>query len=231
MYNLLLKKLNNSKKMSKNKKEEDEQIIFKIITLGNSGVGKTSIIKRYVFNQFDQSAISSIGVIFSFKDVLIGGDENKKVKLKLIDTAGEEKYRSLSKTYYKNAEAVLFVFALNNEESFTEITDWLKTFKENSNTIEIPKYLIGNKSDLERVIDNEKIEECSQSNNLKYIETSAKDNQNIDDLFNEIANNLYESYIKKAGLNNKQNVSQLKLTYKGQDKKGKSNCCRITGDP
>ena len=97
--------------MSKNKKEEDESIMFKIITLGNSGVGKTSIIKRYVFNQFDQSAISSIGVIFSFKDVLIEGDKNKKVKLKLIDTAGEEKYRSLSKTYYKNAEAVLFVYS------------------------------------------------------------------------------------------------------------------------
>ena len=217
--------------MNKNKKEEDESIIFKIITLGNSGVGKTSIIKRYVFNQFDQSAISSIGVIFSFKDVLIGGDENKKVKLKLIDTAGEEKYRSLSKTYYKNAEAVLFVFALNNEESFAEITNWLKTFKENSNSIEIPKYLIGNKADLERVINKEQIEECSQNNNLKYIETSAKDNQNIDDLFNDIANNLYKSYLEKGGSNNKQNVSKLKLTYTEPKKKNGSNCCRITGDP
>ena len=216
--------------MSKNKKEEDESIMFKIITLGNSGVGKTSIIKRYVFNQFDQSAISSIGVIFSFKDVLIGGDENKKVKLKLIDTAGEEKYRSLSKTYYKNAEVVLFVFALNNEESFAEITNWLKTFKENSNSIEIPKYLIGNKADLERVIDKEQIEECSQNNNLKYIETSAKDNQNIDDLFNDIANNLYKSYLEKGGLNNKQNVSKLKLTST-EPKKKNGNCCSITGDP
>ena len=216
--------------MNKNKKEEDESIIFKIITLGNSGVGKTSIIKRYVFNQFDQSAISSIGVIFSFKDVLIGGDENKKVKLKLIDTAGEEKYRSLSKTYYKNAEVVLFVFALNNEEIFAEITNWLKTFKENSNSIEIPKYLIGNKADLERVIDKEQIEECSQNNNLKYIETSAKDNQNIDDLFNDIANNLYKSYLEKGGLNNKQNVSKLKLTYT-EPKKKNGNCCSITGDP
>ena len=215
--------------MNKNKKEEDEPIIFKIITLGNSGVGKTSIIKRYVYNQFDQSAISSIGVIFSFKDVLIGGDENKKIKLKLIDTAGEEKYRSLSKTYYKNAEAVLFVFALNNEESFKEIINWLKTFKENSNAIEIPKYLIGNKIDLERVIDKEQIEECSQNNNLKYIETSAKDNQNIDDLFNDIANNLYESYIEKGGLNNKQKVSKLKISYSEENKK-RNNCCRMHGD-
>ena len=124
------------------------------------------------------------------------------MKLKLIDTAGEEKYRSLSKTYYKNAEVVLFVFALNNEESFAEITNWLKKFKENSNSIEIPKYLIGNKADLERVIDKEQIEECSQNNNLKYIETSAKDNQNIDDLFNDIANNLYKSYLEKGGSNN-----------------------------
>ena len=104
--------------MTKRQKDEDEELIFRIITLGNSGVGKTSILKRYVFNKFEESAISSIGVIFSFKDVAIKNDENKKVKLKLIDTAGEEKYRSLSKSYYKTAEAVIFVFALNSKESF-----------------------------------------------------------------------------------------------------------------
>ena len=215
--------------MSKSNNEKEEALMFKIITLGNSGVGKTSIIKRYVFNQFDQNTISSIGVIFSFKDVPIKNDENKIVKLKLIDTAGEEKYRSLSKSYYKNAEAVLFVFSLNNKESFDEINNWLNSFKENNTKDDIPKYLVGNKSDLEKDIDDGIIEECLKKNNLKYKETSAKNNENIDALFDEIANDLYKYYLEKGGLNTNQNVSELKLSYKPQ-KKQQKNCCNIHGN-
>ena len=216
--------------MSKNKNEEDDAIIFKIITLGNSGVGKTSIIKRYVFNQFEQNTISSIGVIFSFKDIKINNDDKIKVKLKLIDTAGQEKYRSLSKTYYKNADAVLFVFALNNEESFEEISDWLVSFKENNGSKEdIPKYLIGNKSDLEeRLINKNKIEECWKKNNLKYIETSAKVNDNIDGLFDEIAKNMYKNYLERGDLNKRQNI--VKIESIKENKKSKGNCCNIHSD-
>ena len=212
--------------MTKSQKEEDEELIFRIITLGNSGVGKTSILKRYVFNKFEESAISSIGVIFSFKDVAIKNDENKKVKLKLIDTAGEEKYRSLSKSYYKTAEAVIFVFALNNKESFDEITNWLNLFKENNND-DIPKYLIGNKTDLEREIDNDIILEFSKDNNLKYIELSAKNAQNIDEFFDEIANDLYKNYLEKGDLNKNKNANKIKLTSNLKKKKG--NCCKKNG--
>ena len=83
-------------------------LTFKIITLGDSGVGKKAIIRRFVFNTFEINKLSTIGVNFSFKDVRLKNGKN--VKLKLIDTAGQERYKSVSKSYFRNADGVLFVF-------------------------------------------------------------------------------------------------------------------------
>ena len=92
---------------------------FNIITLGDSGVGKTSIIKRFCENKFDDNNQSTIGINFSKKEITF--NKNDKIILKLLDTCGQEKYRSLSKTYYKNAHAALFLFSMNDEESFDTI--------------------------------------------------------------------------------------------------------------
>ena len=99
-----------------------DDLSFRIITIGDSGVGKTAIIRRYVYNTFDQENLSTIGVNFSFKEIIL--KNSQRLKLKLIDTAGQEKYRSLSKSYYKNADGVLFVFSLNDLQSFQNLNDW-----------------------------------------------------------------------------------------------------------
>ena len=107
--------------MSKNKmnNKNKEQTVFKIITLGNSGVGKTSIIERYINNIFNDNAISTVGLEFCVKKIKL--KDGKEISLKLMDTSGQEKYSAVTKSYLKNAEGVLFVFALNNKESFDKL--------------------------------------------------------------------------------------------------------------
>ena len=133
--------------MSKKNKKEEE-IVFKIITIGDSNVGKTSIIRRYLYNVFESSNLATIGVAFSFKEVTL--ENGQIIKLRLVDTAGQEKFKSVTKSYYKNTDGVLFVFDYNNPLTFENISEWIQSFEENHNGKEnIPRFLLGNKSDLE----------------------------------------------------------------------------------
>ena len=202
----------------------EETIIFKIITLGESGVGKTSIIKRYVHNIFDTDCLSTIGINFSFKEVERKG---KKIQLKFYDTAGQEKYRSLTKSYYKNAEGVLFVFSLDNQNTFEKIKDWVDSFIQNQNGKDnIPRYLIGNKCDLERKIDEESIEDLKNKLNIKkYFETSAKESIKINEVIEELTDDLYKIY----EMNNERERSQNSKKLSQQKKiKNKKDCiCKI----
>ena len=171
---------------------------FKIITIGDSGVGKTSIIRRFVFNTFEQDNLSTIGVNFSFKDCTL--KNGNKVKIKVIDTAGQEKYKSLSKSYFKNADGVLFVFAIDDLQSFKNIREWITLFNENNSGKEgIPKYLIANKDDLENEskVNKELIDQFLKENNNQYKFKSVsalKCDKRIEELFQEIAENLYNNY-------------------------------------
>ena len=125
--------------MSKSKKHNEkinDEISFKIITIGDSGVGKTSIIRRYVYDAFNDNTISTIGVTFCYKD--IEWKSGEKIKLKLIDTAGQEKFNALTKTYFKNVDGVLFVFDYNNPITFEDIENWISLFEENNSSKGIP---------------------------------------------------------------------------------------------
>ena len=202
--------------------QENDIIEFKIITLGDSGVGKTSIIKRYVYNKFEYNSINTIGISYSFKDIIL--PNGQKIKLKLIDTAGQEKYRSLSKTYFKHANGVFFIFSLNDPLTFKNLKQWIKDFDEyREESIFSYKYLIGNKSDLEVKVGQEIIEEFKTKNNFKdYAFTSAKDNINIEKIFNEMSQMLYD--------NNKKKVKNSQKNIKLEENKTHTNNCCLAGD-
>ena len=104
---------------------------FKVITIGNCGVGKTSIFQRFLYDTFDVDLLTTTGINFKCKDIIL--NNNKKIQLKLFDTAGQERYHSLTKSYFKNADAVLFVYAINDKKSFENIKDWVKIFMDNNN--------------------------------------------------------------------------------------------------
>ena len=207
--------------MSKNKNEE--LIDFKIITLGESLVGKTSLLRRYLENTFDDNILSTIGLSFSFKEIILKNKE--KVKLKLLDTAGQEKYRSLAKSYFKNADGVFFVYAINDENSFNKIKEWISIFKETNQRNEgIPQYLIETKNDLDRVVDEEKSKEFAKNNNLKWFSTSSKDNNSVNEIFENIAESIYQEYIKK------ENKRQKSLDLNDIKRRKKQNCLNCKAD-
>ena len=175
--------------------ENDNNIlVFRIITVGDHTVGKTSIIRRLVYNSFLENTLSTIGMNTAQYTITL--KNNNKIRLIIVDTAGQEKYKSLGKKYFANADGILFVFAHNNLESFENIGSWIEVFENNkTNIMNIPKYLVGNKNDLESNVDEMLIEDFLNKNkDFKYKSTSAKseeDNQ-IKELFQELGESLYE---------------------------------------
>ena len=205
--------------------------MYRIITLGDSGVGKTSIMKRYVHNIFQGDCISTVGVGFSFKEATV--EDGTKIKLKLIDTAGQEKYRAISKSYYKNAEGALFVFAYDNQESFDHIEEWLNCFKDNrknsddkDNDQDIPIVLIGNKYDVEkRVINDEKINDLKNRIGIvDFAKTSAKVNIGIEEVFKDLSQKIYNINIKKKG---KKQTKTKSMNLKSIKKERNKNKCLV----
>jgi len=193
-------------KKNKDKIKNVDFLEYKIITLGDSGVGKTSIIKRFYDNTFDDNSASTIGMNFVIKNLYFN---KKEVRLKLMDTCGQEKYNSLTKSYLKNVDAVFFVFAFNDKDSFESINKWMEMFNENCKINEIPHMLIGNKCDLKGEINDSLIDEFIKTNNLEYIKTSAKDNINIKESFEQIGKNLYK---KDRPINKQENKVIIKYT-------------------
>ena len=207
----------------KSQKDQDNEISFKIITMGNSGVGKSSIIKRFISGKFETKTISTIGFGSFNKEITL--KNGTKIKLNIIDTAGQENYKALSASYIKNADGVLFVFAFDDQKSFEDISEWINNFKENSSldfSEKLPAYLVGNKCDLDLVIDKEDIEKLKTEHKFfGYIETSAKEGNNINEVFQNMGEMFIQIYGKRK---NKQNV---KLAAKH---KKKSNCQMCKGD-
>ena len=180
---------------------ENNDLEYKIITLGNSSVGKTSIINRFINGEFRPDSMPTLGIKHSFKILELGHLNNKKkLKLSVIDTGGQEKYKALSISYFRYADVVLFIFNLNEPFSFENIQNWIDNFNENNNKSKkvIKKYLIGNKSDLEQKVEQNLIDEFAKKNIMPYKATSAKTNSQINELFQMIGEELYEEIDKKS---------------------------------
>ena len=203
--------------------EQEPQIVFKLLLLGDSSVGKTSILLEYISNKFDESSISTVGV--DYMDKII--DYNKfKIKLQIWDTSGEEKFRTITKNFYRNADGLLVVFDLTKKESYDHIRSWINEAKENNDKLKT--ILIGNKLDLkdERIVAIDVAKQFAEKNNLKYIETSAKDGTNINESFQAIIDLLFDGKSSEEILHEftKQD-SSLSVVDDSMEVKKKKACC------
>ena len=180
--------------------EENENIAqYKVILLGDSGVGKTAIINQYFKKDFIDTHIATIGVDFRFKDIDIGGTV---IRLQVWDTAGQERFRAISRNYYRDADAIIVVYSVTEMTSFQGVRTWLSEIDSNhvaERSVEneaprIVKYLVGNKSDLAglRTVDEARGRNEAGIYEAKFLETSAKDGTNIDELFAGVARDLNE---------------------------------------
>ena len=207
------------------KKEEEnkDKYEFKIVTLGDPGVGKTSIFRKFVEDNFDPNQLSTLGINLSTKILKI---KNKELVLKLIDTGGQEKYRAIAASYFRRADVILFVFDLNNSGSFESIQYWLDFFEENNTGTNIKnKFLIGNKNDLEQKVDQDLIDKLTEKNNILYMSTSAKTKHQIEQLFEYIGGELCKLLENNTKNNNGKKKSTGKVLSKTNMKKDKKKCC------
>ena len=172
------------------KKNINPDITLKFLTLGDSMVGKTSIVLRFVDNIFFDQTKSTIGVDFKTKIIKFG---NKYIKIKVWDTAGQERFRTITRQYYKNAEGMILIFDGTEKKTFAQVGDWVTSMMENKQK-DAKVILVGNKIDCEeRVITKEQGEELAQKYQLPYYETSASTGQNVQKIVEALAEEILKS--------------------------------------
>ena len=199
------------------------QIVLKLLILGDSSVGKTCILLKYVDNKFEESNIATVGVDYMDKMIEY---KNFNIKLQIWDTSGEEKYRSITKNFYRNADGLFVVFDLTRKVTYERIKDWINEAEEYNKGIK--KILIGNKLDLEnkREVKKDSAENFAKKNNLKYVETSAKDGTNIKESFDEIIELILGGKNEQDIVNEyTQHDSSLSVNTDGDNKNKKKQCC------
>ena len=128
-----------------NTNEENYEVMFKVVLIGDMKVGKTNIVSRYIKNEFNKDSMSTIGVEFGSKELVI---EGHNVKVQIWDTAGQEKYKSITNAYYKGAKGAFVVYDITNKNSFDNADNWLNNLRASADK-KCSIILIGNKSDLE----------------------------------------------------------------------------------
>jgi small GTP-binding protein len=187
--------------------------IFKVLIIGDSSVGKTCFLLRYSDDTFVDNHISTIGLDYKLKMLDI---DNKLIKMQIWDTAGQDRFRAITKNYYKGSHGIILMFDLTSQDSFNNIKNWLTQIKDNTNE-KIKIILVGNKCDAinRRVIDKEKAEKLAKDFDLKYIEASAKDNLNVNETFIFLSKEIYNVMEKNS-------KNEFGLS-KG---KKKSKCCK-----
>ena len=169
----------------------EKRKLIKAMVLGDSGVGKSSIIEKYVNKVFNGGYKVTLGSDFSVMDTEVDGH---KIRMQLWDTAGQEKYRSLSVSYYRGSNACIFVFDVNDKETFTHLDDWTQLFFDQLAEAERTKFpimLLGNKADEpseKAAVSKEEIKQwCDKNNGMLYFEASAKTGKGLKEAFEHIA--------------------------------------------
>ena len=198
------------------------EIQLEILLLGDTNVGKTSLLLNYTDNYFVGSHISTVGIDYKFKTVKIN-DIN--IKLQIWDTSGQERFRSLAKNYLKNANGIIFVYDITNKKSFDGVKVWMSEAESHGNYKQI---IIGNKCDLEgkREVKKEMVDKFASKKKIEVFETSAKTSTNVAKAFETLAKLLVEGKSVEE-LNSIYNKQTIKLTNKSTKNKEiqKKACC------
>ena len=162
--------------------EEDFDVVFKIVIVGDSGVGKTNLVSRYLQNEFKEDTKATVGVEFGEKRYTYN---NQVIKAQIWDTAGQERYRSITSLYYKGSKGAIIVYDISSQSSFNNVDKWLSEMKKTTDP-SISVILVGNKSDLtdKRVVTTEMGEEKAKDFGVPFMETSALNSDNVDKAFN-----------------------------------------------
>ena len=208
---------------STTKGSEDYEFIFKVLLLGNSNVGKSSLFLRFVDDIWNDTFVPTIGVDFKIKTFDI---DEKKIKMQIWDTAGQERFKNIIASYYRGAHGILLIFDVTDKDSFKNLSNWLIEIEKNASK-NVLKVLIGNKTDLEekRVISYNQGKEFADTYGLKYIETSAKKNLNVNEAFETLGRELMAASDDKRIAKTKPNKKISVAKAQDLTPEKKKGCC------
>ena len=202
-------------------KDIKEDYKLKLVVVGDSGVGKTNLIKRFANNTFNSNSKATVGVEFLSKSFRIN---NRVFKIEIWDTAGQERYKSITAAYYKGAKGALVVYDITSKISFENIDKWMMEIKEKSSK-DLKIMIIGNKSDLKdgRQVSNEEALRKAQDTGIALMETSALDSTNVKEAFHDLLKEMYieiSAKIAKVEESLDENKEALQLETSDGKKKG-----------
>eukprot|EP00767_Chilomastix_cuspidata_P002467 gnl/Chilomastix_cuspidata/2593.p1 GENE.gnl/Chilomastix_cuspidata/2593~~gnl/Chilomastix_cuspidata/2593.p1 ORF type:complete len:210 (-),score=73.80 gnl/Chilomastix_cuspidata/2593:291-920(-) len=190
------------------------EIVYKILVIGNSRVGKTCILERYTNDSFTETTMTTVGIDFHTSEVTV---DDTPVSLQIWDTAGQERFRTIVSSYYRHAVGIILVYDITNRTSFDQISDWLDDIALNSSE-GVVKMLVGNKRDLKymRLVSESEAAALAEARGMAFMETSAKTGEGVDEVFQRLAELTHAAHAAQCG---------------GQDEPESSDALDIREDP
>jgi Ras-related protein Rab-10 len=197
--------------------------LFKLLLIGDSGVGKTCLLFRFSDDAFNTTFISTIGIDFKIKTVEVDG---KKIKLQIWDTAGQERFHTITTSYYRGAMGIMLVYDITQEKTFDNIAKWLRNIDEHASE-GVERMILANKCDMndKRMVSKEKGDGIAREHNIKFYETSAKENINVEAAFMKLTEDILRKH--EAGAVNKDNAQGPVIigSNPGGQKRQLPGCC------
>lgn len=207
--------------------DEEYDYLFKVVLIGDSGVGKSNLLSRFTRNEFCLESKSTIGVEFATRTLQV---EGRTVKAQIWDTAGQERYRAITSAYYRGALGALLVYDVTKPTTFENVSRWLKELRDHADS-NIVIMLIGNKTDLKhlRAVATEDAQGFAEKEGLSFIETSALEATNVEKAFQTILGEIYRIISKKTLSSDDPTPAGIKegktLVVDGSDTNTKKTCC------
>ena len=197
---------------------DDNYRLYKILLLGDVAVGKSCLLLRYCENSFQESHLSTIGLDFRLKKITL--DDNRKIKVQIWDTAGEDRFRAITKNYYRGANGILLLYDVTDQGSFDRIREWIDIIKEETSE-GIIIYLVANKIDLKnkRIITNADGKKISEEYKISYFETSAKASIGVNEVFESLVKEMDDYYLTA-------HKEQIETIHLNKKEKSKKRCCK-----
>jgi small GTP-binding protein len=198
---------------------QEYDYVFKLVLIGDSGVGKSCLLLRFADDTYTESHISTIGVDFKIRTIQLDG---KTIKLQIWDTAGQERFRTITSSYYRGAHGIIVVYDTTDSETFEHVKTWLHEIDRYASE-NVNKLLVGNKSDLtsKRAVETEAAKEFADSVNIPFLETSAKNATNVEDAFMTMAGEIK----KRMATAPMSEGNKSKITVTGKTESVKSSSC------
>eukprot|EP00731_Ephydatia_muelleri_P027921 Em0019g794a len=202
--------------------DPDYDYLFKLLLIGTTGVGKSSLLLRFTDDTYTDTYITTIGVDFKIRTMSM--DDGKTVKLQIWDTAGQERFKTITSSYYRGANGIIIVYDVTDQDSFTDIKMWLKEVEKYSSA-NVCKVLIGNKSDLtsKRVIDYKVGKEFADQLKMPFLETSARDSTNVEQAFLIMVGEIKRAQEPSIGRSGDTSLVHIQPSHPVKDQK--KSCC------